>query len=191
MAPSRKYHGPSLSMYKICSMCAEHKPCATFGARDRSTDGLRPECNDCKLVKSRISGKRGVCLDCGKAIQWRATRCETCYGVSIRGSNHPKYGNGKSIDKKGYVILSGMRDDPFFAGKKYALEHQYVVSHHLNRSLLPGEIIHHKNGIRTDNRIENLELCWIQPPGQRVEDLIEYLESTGYTVTKNGDGNAQ
>jgi len=73
---------------------------------------------------------------------------------------------------------------PRTRSRDYVFEHILVMEANLGRYLLPGENVHHRNGVRDDNRLENLEL-WTrpQPAGERVEDAIawawEILERHG------------
>lgn len=80
---------------------------------------------------------------------------------------------GKTYDRDGYVFIRYISGDG--RAGKYKYEHRLVMEQMIGRELLGIENVHHKNGIRNDNRPENLEL-WSrrQPPGQRVEDKVDY-----------------
>ena len=106
-----------------------------------------------------------------------------------KGKRSFNWKGGRIKDKHGYVLI-WKPEHPNCKTAGYIHEHRFVMSEYLNRPLNREENVHHKNGIRDDNRLENLEL-WTrsQPYGQRQEDLIEYykkfLEENGYSVVKN------
>jgi len=89
-------------------------------------------------------------------MHWEGGRITRNGYVFIFTPNHPSKGHTKHKD--------GLT--------KYIAEHRLVIEEHLGRYLYPWERVHHKNGIKDDNRIENLEL-WVHghPCGQRIEDL--------------------
>lgn len=78
-----------------------------------------------------------------------------------------------TIDSNGYARVRAGHH--LFDGRHGRYEHICVMEHYLNRYLVNGETVHHKNGNRSDNRLKNLEL-WntSQPAGQRWQDKVEW-----------------
>lgn len=79
----------------------------------------------------------------------------------LRGNKSSRWNGGRTKTDNGYVLINVDDDDlclPMRKKNRTMLEHRYVMSHHLGRCLSPYEIVHHKNHIVDDNRLENLEL---------------------------------
>lgn len=112
-----------------------------------------------------------ACIDCGKErwVQFRkgkpknvmCTHCANKLKPHYSGARSTRWEGGRIINEKGYVKLWLSPDDFFYpmANKKgYVLEHRLVMAKHLGRCLQPWEEVHHKNGVKDDNRIEKLKL---------------------------------
>jgi hypothetical protein len=72
-----------------------------------------------------------------------------------RGLNNNKWRGGKRTDVYGYNWLT-KKDHPFCDSNGYVREHRLIYEDHHKCCLLPWILIHHINGIKNDNRIENL-----------------------------------
>lgn len=116
-------------------------------------------CNNPRYVEPGTGRRQSYCM---QHMNWVKKT------GSIRGyqPREREWGSGW-VDPNGYVRLH--------RNKRVKFQHREVMELHLGRELLPEETVHHINGNRSDNRIENLEL-WStsQPYGQRVADKLEW-----------------
>lgn len=136
-------------------------------------------------AKSERGAEARTCPHCGAGFTaLRSKRTKYCsHECANRGMAEGK--RTWYTTPQGYVATSKTIDGKL----KMILQHRAVMEEHLGRPLKSFENVHHKNGVKHDNRIENLEV-WVtkQPKGQRPEDLIEwakvFLEHHGYRVSR-------
>ncbi len=188
--------------------CYNKKRCIWIGVnckicqksfKKRLTDFNRSKNHFC----SRICWKKDVklnefpCSMCKESFDFPISKYKSkyCKCCRLKRGLNPDKLNKKAKGGAGYISLSGYKtickmDHPNSKGKGQIKEHRWLMSEHLGRILFKGESVHHKNGIRHDNRIENLEL-WnnSQPSGQRVKDKLkfykEFIEQYGGSVDLN------
>lgn len=114
------------------------------------------------------------CMTCGIPVTRYISKGQKRFFCSreCRWENHR---HSKQITASGYVRVFIGRGEPGADVSGHIAEHRLVMQRLLGRPLLPDENVHHKNGVRDDNRPENLEL-WTrsQPHGQRVKDKIQW-----------------
>lgn len=144
-------------------------------------------CSDQGRRKDTMLRQRFTCLQCGKEQSRRRKpggrvyaqqkfcniECKAAY-QRTRALNKFNEGNySRHIKRHGYVWISV---PSLVTGKKHAvMEHRYMMSKHLGRELYPEETVHHKDGNRQNNALENLELFSSRHgPGQRVIDKVQF-----------------
>ncbi|WP_331764814.1 HNH endonuclease [Streptomyces sp. NBC_01238] len=148
-----------------CNVCGEVRKLAKS----------HKKCHPC-LYKARKARIQDRCLDCNKLISVH-TQTKLCKSCGRKGERHPFWKGGTLVNSDGYRLVTFPGHPNAHKGSGYVLEHIVVMSERLGRPLLSEENVHHINGVRDDNRPENLELWSIaQPPGQRVVDKVAWAK---------------
>lgn len=185
--------GVTFSPKAAVQMCCSHK----CGHEFKKTRRPQP-CPQCGDLFTRVSVDQKVCSDKCRIEARKKDRsaiCKTCGGeflrphgkypafcsvsCSMKARNQVGRGYAKqpgSVSPAGNGYLSEKTDDG-----RWVVQHRLVMQRHLGRLLARTEYVHHKNGDRSDNRLENLEL-WVtkgrskkDPHGQRLEDVLADL----------------
>lgn len=80
------------------------------------------------------------------------------HGNHAKGRKTGRWNKEKMLSPGGYVKIRVGKSHPLSCPNGYCYEHKLVMVAALGRQIMPNEVIHHINGDKTDNRIENLEV---------------------------------
>lgn len=139
--------------------------CADCGVELASPYSLR--CPPCAGKASRVAAR--PCVDCGRPLSPNArARCRPCHNANAKvnppnplgapkAERNGQWRGGRHHTNKGYVYIYVGYDYPNHR-RGYVLEHRFAMEQKLGRTLTAQEIVHHRNGVRDDNREENLEV---------------------------------
>jgi hypothetical protein len=149
----------------VCEKCGKHET------------GRKPTVRLCFECFCEHKGVAGHCAVCSqqlprkrialkpKSRSGRLYCSRECWDKNNSGETHAQWSGGKIVDANGYARTK--------VGRRYVFDHRLMMESVLGRTLYAWETVHHKDGDRTNNTVENLELMGSRHPrGQRYADWV-------------------
>lgn len=108
---------------------------------------MKKDCPICNVEFDANKFREQICCSksCARTLQYQ-------------GKHAPNWKGGRIKTSTGYIDQWVGKDYPGASSQGYVKEHRYIMEQELGRSLEKSETVHHINGDRTDNRLENLQL---------------------------------
>lgn len=160
---------------KVCSKCKKQKDLHEFGKDSHAKDGLRYSCKKCSNQSQRKKIRKKIdfiCESCGKTkkVDYYSNKrrqtnfCLNCVAKKTQTGVKKPRGDASYISTDGYKMIKCDGDYDPSGRNRYKREHVLVIEDYIGRKLNTqqggnGEQVHHIDGDKLNNKIDNLLLC--------------------------------
>lgn len=157
----------------ICDSCGKHSTTTYGNYNQYQTKTNRQGQTFCQKCAASQSGRKRKGIPNPTTVQTNQQK---------RGSTHPSWRGGRYLSHDGYVMIHIRSGHSNVGWDSYEREHIYLMEQHLGRSLSKSEVVHHIDGDKTNNNMNNLWLC-DQSQHREAHASLQYL---GYELIQAG-----
>ena len=136
--------------FKFCINCKKKLSRSAFYSK-------ATKCNSCVQKGKKLSQEHKNRIAKASKGRKHTNKSRKKLSETKKRSKNPNWQGGRTKDTNGYILIL-CNNHPDRNHDNYIFEHRLVMEKHIGRKLRAKEVVHHINGIVSDNRIENLRL---------------------------------